>query len=144
MGVLIGEATTKKDGLAPKGLIPYEYNKNNNDIAKLFFETTSVSHIHASILTICSVSGESLGLYLIVNKWNSTIVSAKVICGSSDTISTLKIRLYYAVESNGNVSLYIQSGAYLRIYVSPQNTLFNPSFSSVSTIPSETIEVTVS
>ena len=141
MGGLIGTATDKKDGLAPKGLIPYEYNKNNNDIAKLVFETTSASNIHASTLTIGSVSGESLGLYLIVNKWNSTIVSAKVICGS---ISTVNIRLYYAVESNGNVSLYIQSGLYLRIYVSPKNTLFNPSFSSVSSLPSETTEVTVS
>lgn len=141
VGGLIGTATTEKDGLSPKGIIPYWYNKVNSVIAKLSINTTSGSDIHASILTICSVSGESLAIYLIVNKWNNTVVSAKIICGSTLSVN---IKLYYAVESNGNVSIYIQSGLYLRIYISPQNGAFNPLLSSLDSLPSGTTEVTIS
>lgn len=141
MGGLIGNATTQKDGLAPKEIIPYRYVKENKAIAKLTINTKSSSDIHSSILTICSVSGESLAIYLIVNKWNSTVVSAKIICGY--TLSA-NIRLYYVIESNGNVSIYIKSDLYLSIYISPQNGAFNPSCSSLGSLPSGAVEVTIS
>ena len=141
MGGLIGEATRDKDGLAPKGLIPSEYNKPDYMVGKLTINTTTRGNIHASILTICGVDGSSFGIYLVVNKWNETKVSAKVICGS---ISNVYAKLYYVIESNGNVSIYIKSDVYLRIYILPQNGLFNPTFSTLSSLPSESTEVTIS
>ena len=141
MGGLIGKATDKKDGLAPKGLIPYEYNKPNYMVGKLTINTTTGGNIHASILTICGVDGSSFGIYLVVNKWNETKVSAKVICGS---ISNVYAKLYYVIESNGNVSIYIKSDIYLRIILSPVNCQFNPTLSTLSTLPSEATEITVS
>ena len=138
---LIGTATTEKDGLSPKEIIPYWYDKGNGVIAKLTINTTAASNIHASILTICSVFGNSLAIYLIANKWNNTVVSAKIICG---TTSWVDIKLYYVKESNGNISIYIQSELFLRIYVSPQNGAFNPLISSLSSLPSGTTEVTIS
>ena len=141
MGGLIGKATNEKNGLAPMGLIPYEYNKPNNMVVKLSINTTSAGNIHSSILTICGVDGDSFGIYLIVNKWNDTKVYAKVICGSTSLGGS---RLYYVIESNGNVSIYVKNNAYLRVYLSPLNCQFNPTFSTLSTLPSEAAEITVS
>ena len=141
MGGLIGTATNEKNGLAPKGSIPYEYNKPNNMVVKLSINTTTEGNIHASILTICGVDGSSFGIYLVVNKWNETNVSAKVICGSTSLGGS---RLYYVIESNGNVSIYVKNNAYLRFYLSPLNCGFNPTFSTLSTLPSEATGITVS
>lgn len=141
MGGLIGRATVEKDGLFHKGLVPYEFNKPNYLVAKLSINTTVASDIHSSIITICGVDGSSSSIYLIVNKWNETKVSVKAICGS---ISNVYAKLYYVIESNGNVSIYIKSDAYLRIYLSPQNGKFNPTFSTLSSLPSGTTEITIS
>ena len=141
VGGLIGPATNEKNGLAPKGLTPYEYNKPGKMVMKLSINTTSAGDVHSSILTICGVDGSSFGIYLVVNKWNETKVSAKVICGSTSLGGS---RLYYVIESNGNVSIYVKNNAYLRFYLSPLNCSFNPTISTLSTLPSEATEITVS
>ena len=139
VGGLIGTATSEKNGLMSKSMAGYTYFKNVNNYAKMSINTIATGQNFSCMVIFTDVNGVIFTVNLNAAIWNSNKVYASLICGLNGS----GVSMSYKIESNKNISVYINSSAYLKIDVSPLIEGVSSTIEYVDSIPSDTIQLSL-
>lgn len=136
MGELIGVTTPTKDGLMPRHQAIRSINKNNNIYCCLRLGIYEAGQVLNGFLYVTNVAGEISTIAVSAAVWNSTNVYCTLINGVKGNIGSLS----YIKETN-SISLYIRMPNYANISFVPLNIYNSSSLETVSSIPSDAINV---
>ena len=136
LGELIGVATAKKDGLMPKNQVCRNIAKINNLHCRLKFNISSPGEWVNGFLYVGSTSGSVSTIAVSVMIWNETKVFCKLINGVKGYISSIS----YIQETN-SISLFVEMVQYANILFAPMTQLYSSSLETVSSIPSDAINL---
>lgn len=138
MGGLIGTAAYDKSGLMPAQLCLLDFNKNNNEKARITLKIQKVGQVFIGTLNIFNVHGEACAIYLNIVRWNYTKVYSNLICGY--LFDTLK--LSYTDDEGQSISIYIDTNQYMRICLQSFSYEIRAEVSKHDSIPSNATQIT--
>lgn len=136
MGELIGVATNKKNGLMSKNQVIISINKGNGIYCCLRLGIYTAGQVLNGFLYVTNVAGAVSTIAVSAAVWNNIGVYCKLINGVKGDVNSLS----YIRETN-SISLYIGMSSYASISFAPLNIYDSSSLETVSSIPSNAINL---
>ncbi len=136
LGGLIGVTTPTKDGLMPKNQVCRNIGKNDNSYCCLKFEIKSFGEWVNGFLYVADTNGVTSTIAVSATIWNTTRVYCKLINGGNEYIQSIS----YKKEAD-SMLIFIKISQYANILFAPMSKYYGSSLETVSSIPSDAINV---
>lgn len=136
LGELIGVTTPTKDGLMPKNQVCRNIGKNDNSYCCLKFEIKSFGEWVNGFLYVADTNGVTSTIAVSATIWNTTRVYCKLINGGNEYIQSIS----YKKEAD-SMLIFIKISQYANILFAPMSKYYGSSLETVSSIPSDAINV---
>lgn len=136
LGGLIGVATSGKDGLMPQNQVSRNIAKINNVHCRLKCNISSPGEWVNGFLYVGATTGTVSTIAVSVMIWNDTKVFCKLINGTKGYILSISY-----IQETGSISLFVEMSQYANIVFAPLSIQYSSSLETVSSIPSDAINL---